>query len=101
MTCGTHFAAAVSTFPKAARDQKKKEVASGQNNPRKERFQLGWIWPSGPTNYPARPFVSYNFSPLQNMKVLFFDKKHESPMFRKNKKQGDSTYKFVYVKIKI
>ena len=87
---------------KAAGDQKKKEVASGQNYPRKERFQLGCIWTSGPSNYPSGPFDSYNFSPLQNMKVrIFLKKKQESPMLGKNKKQGDSTYKFVYVKIKI
>jgi hypothetical protein len=95
MTCGTHF----------AQDQKKNEVARNQGVKKiqeKKRFQLGCIWTSGPSNYPAGPFDSYNFSPLQNRKVRFFlKKKQESPMLRKNKKQGHSTYKFVYVKMKI
>ena len=68
MICGTHF----------AQDQKKNEVARNQGvkkNPRKERFQLGCIWTSGPSNYPAGPFDSYNFSPLQNRKVQIFLKK--------------------------
>jgi hypothetical protein len=68
------------------------QKSGGQKNPRKERFQLGCIWPSGPSNYPADAFGLVQFQPTP---------KQESPMLRKNKKQGDSTYKFVYLKIKI
>jgi hypothetical protein len=73
---------------KAAQDQKKNEVARNQGVKKiqEERFQLGCIWTSGPSNYPARPFDSYNFSPLQNRKVPNFLKKQESPMLRKDKK---------------
>ena len=59
---------------KAAQDQKKNEVARNQGVKKiqEERFQLGCIWTSGPSNYPAWPFDSYNFSPLQNRKVRNF-----------------------------
>ena len=63
---------------KAAQNRKKNEVARNQGvkkNPRKERFQLGCIWTSGPSNYPDGPFDSYNFSPLQNRKGRIFLKK--------------------------
>src|SRR5215218_1209115 len=59
---------------KAAQDQKKNEVARNQGVKKiqEERFQLGCIWTSGPSNYPAWPFDSYNYSPLQNRKVRSF-----------------------------
>ena len=73
---------------KAAQNQKKNEVARNQGVKKiqEERFQLGCIWTSGLSNYPAWPFDSYNFSPLQNRKVPNFLKKQESPMLRKDKK---------------
>src|SRR5215213_8799818 len=83
---------------KAAQDQKKNEVARNQGVKKiqEERFQLGCIWTSGPSNYPARPFDSYNFSTLQNRKVPNFLKKTgKSYASQRQKKQGDSTYKFV------
>ena len=62
---------------KVAQDQKKNEVARNQGVKKiqEERFQLGCIWTSGPSNYPAGPFDSYNFSPLQNRIVRIFLKK--------------------------
>jgi hypothetical protein len=76
---------------KAAQDQKKNEVARNQGVKKieEERSQLGCIWTSGPSNYPAWPFDSYNFSPLQNRKVRNFLKKQERPMLRKNKKNKE------------
>jgi hypothetical protein len=81
---------------KAAHDQKKKEVARnhGVKKSKKRNILIGLhlaIWAFELSCWT--PFDSYDFSPLQNRKVLCFEKT--------KKKQGDSTYEFVYVKIKI
>jgi hypothetical protein len=63
---------------KAARDQKKKEVARNQGvktKSKKRYFSIGLhlaIWAFELSCWT--PFDSYNFSPLQNMKVLCFAK---------------------------
>jgi hypothetical protein len=62
-------------------------------NPRNEIFQLGCFWPSGPSNYPAGRLLIRTISA--------HSKTGKSYASQRQKKQGDSTYKFVYVKIKI
>ena len=89
---------------KAAQDQKKNEVARNQGVKKiQEKKDFNWA-ASGHLGLRTillglltRTISAHS----KTVKFEFFKKKQESPMLRKNKKQGDSTYKFVYVKIKI
>ena len=87
MACGSYFAAAFSTFPK------KKEVARNQGVKKiQEKKDFNWV-ASG--RLDLRTILLDAFGIVQFQPTP----KQESPMLRKNRKQGDSTYKFVYLKV--
>jgi hypothetical protein len=95
MTCGTHF----------AQDQKKNEVARNQGVKKiQEKKDFNWA-ASGHLGLRTILLGLLTRTISAHSKTgkfgFFSKKKQESPMLRKNKKQGHSTYKFVYVKMKI
>ena len=80
---------------KVAQDQKKKEVARNQGVKKiQEKKDFNWVASGrlGLRTILLDAFGLVQFEPTP---------KQESPILRENKKQGDSTYKFVYLKVKI
>jgi hypothetical protein len=77
-------------FPRRHRTKKGSSQKSGaQKNPRKKDF-----------NWAASGRLGIRTILLDAFGLVQFERtpKQESPLLRKNKKQGDSTYKFVFVK---